>query len=395
MSSTLVSRSPDLQRLVDEGYQVEIRASQLLVHHVPYVTAARAVAYGALVSELTTEGASTSRPGTHELYFVGEIPCDQHGRELSKIINQRGPIALGGGLTASCSFSSKPVDGYPNYYAKMTSYVNMLQGDAKAIDPIVDAVNFAPLATAEDESVFRYLDSATSRARIGAISERLALTNVAIIGLGGTGSYILDLIAKTPIEHIHMFDGDRLKTHNAFRAPGAASIEELTAAPLKVDYFRDKYSPLRRNLHAHPEFIHAGNVQMLAEMNFVFLAVDTGPAKKLIMEALEADDVPFIDTGMGLYEAGGALGGILRTTASTPAYRRHIWDNNRVSFARLEDDEYDRNIQVADMNAMNAVLAVIKWKKLLGFYQDTENEHSISYTVGGNDLLNEDFRNDT
>jgi hypothetical protein len=391
MLSTLASHSPDLQRLVNEGYEVEIRADQLLVHHVPYVTPAKAVAYGTLVSELTTEGTSTGHPSTHEVYFIGEPPCDQHGRELIKIINQRGSIPLGSGLTAAFSFSSKPSEGYPDYYAKMTSYVNMLGGDARAIDPTAEATHFVPLATSEHESVFRYLDSATSRARIGAVSERLKLPNVAIVGLGGTGSYILDLIAKTPIEHIHLFDGDTFSTHNAFRAPGAASIEELTTSPLKVNYFEGKYNPLRRKIHAHPDFIDASNVMQLVEMSFVFLAIDTGPAKKLIIETLEAHDVSFIDVGMGLYEAQGSLGGIVRTTASTPQLRHHIRANSRISFAQAEDDEYDRNIQIADMNALNAVMAVIKWKKLYGFYHDTANEHSISYTIGSNDLLNEDF----
>ena len=64
MSSSLVSRSPDLLRLRDEGYDLEIRANYLLVHHVPYVTAERTVAYGTLVSELSTTGPAPSSPAT-------------------------------------------------------------------------------------------------------------------------------------------------------------------------------------------------------------------------------------------------------------------------------------------------------------------------------------------
>ena len=33
------------------------------------------------------------------------------------------------------------------------------------------------------------------------------------------------------------------------------------------------------------------------------------------------------------------------------------------------DDDYNRNIQIADLNALNAAFAVIKWKKLFGFYR--------------------------
>ena len=63
----------------------------------------------------------------------------------------------------------------------------------------------------------------------------------------------------------------------------------------------------------------------------------------------------------------------------------------RISFSDDADrNEYDVNIQIADLNALNAALAVIKWKKLFGFYQDLDHEHHSTYTIGGNMLLNED-----
>jgi len=49
MSKQLLSHSPDLKQLQDEGYDVAIESEQLLIRNVPYVTADRAVAYGTLV----------------------------------------------------------------------------------------------------------------------------------------------------------------------------------------------------------------------------------------------------------------------------------------------------------------------------------------------------------
>ena len=49
-----------------------------------------------------------------------------------------------------------------------------------------------------------------------------------------------------------------------------------------------------------------------------------------------------------------------------------------------------RNIQTADLNALNAAMAVIKWKKLFGFYADLEREFNSTYGVNGNLLVNED-----
>jgi hypothetical protein len=37
-------------------------------------------------------------------------------------------------------------------------------------------------------------------------------------GLGGTGSYILDLVSKTPVNEILLFDSDDFLQHNAFRS---------------------------------------------------------------------------------------------------------------------------------------------------------------------------------
>ena len=54
-----------------------------------------------------------------------------------------------------------------------------------------------------------------------------------------------------------------------------------------------------------------------------------------------------------------------------------------------DNDLYSRNIQIADLNALNAVLAVIKWKKLKEFYLDLEGEHESIYQINGNKLINE------
>ena len=54
--------------------------------------------------------------------------------------------------------------------------------------------------------------------------------------------------------------------------------------------------------------------------------------------------------------------------------------------ATLDQDELYSNIQVADLNALNATLAVIRWKKLLEFYTDQRGEYSATYIVGRNSL---------
>jgi hypothetical protein len=92
---------------------------------------------------------------------------------------------------------------------------------------------------------------------------------------------------------------------------------------------------------------------------------------------------------MGLELDDGSLGGILRVTASTPDKRDHI--RNRISFAGGgEKNVYATNIQINELNALNAALAVIKWKKMNGVYADLEYEHNSTYTLDGNSIDNED-----
>ena len=94
---------------------------------------------------------------------------------------------------------------------------------------------------------------------------------------------------------------------------------------------------------------------------------------------------------MGLELVDGSLLGQLRVTTSTPAKRDHVWAGQRVPMTGAGNDNvYARNIQVADLNALNACLAVIRWKKLVGFYVDLEGEHHSVYALDGNQLLNEE-----
>jgi len=232
----------------------------------------------------------------------------------------------------------------------------------------------------EDNAVFNYVDTASSRAEIDMITQKLAIGRVAIIGLGGTGAYVLDLVAKTPVKEIHLFDKDVLLTHNAFRGPGAPSLEELRAKPRKVDHLAAIYSKMHRGIVVHPAHVDINNVELLRPMDFAFLCMDDGAAKKLLVQNLEEYGISFVDVGMGIYVGENALGGVLRVTTSTPKQRTHVAARIPLADGNGPND-YSSNIQIADLNALNAALAVIKWKKLFGFYMDFANEHHSTYGI--------------
>jgi hypothetical protein len=297
-------------------------------------------------------------------------------------------------LSAHHRFSSKPPRGhYEDYYEKVRTYAAILSGPAAVIDPHATAQTFRVVEPEDDDSPFHYVDTASARAEIDMATAKLKVEKIAIVGLGGTGSYILDLMAKTPAKEIHLFDGDKFSSHNAFRAPGAASKDDLHKQFFKVEYFKELYSRLHKGIVAHAEDVDASNIEQLRGMACVFLCIDAGPGKKFIVEKLEQFGILFIDTGMGLYVNNETIGGILRVTTSEAGNRETA--RARMSFAGDGgQNEYDKNVQIADLNALNAVLAVIRWKKLRGFHFDLKGERFNSYTIGNSMLLNEDIIGD-
>jgi hypothetical protein len=392
MSRRPISRSPDLSRLESEGHTVTIAGGKLVVRDVPFVDGSGSVqTNGALVMPLTLAGDIAEAPGDHTASFNGGIPCDSLGKELSKIINGRGRSDLGDGVMVDCTFSMKPKTNggtYPDYYQKVTKYIAAISGHASKLDASVSARVYRPVVPDDDEGPFKYLDTASSRAGIAALNEKLADERVAVVGLGGSGEYILDFVVKTHVQEIHPFDGDKFLTHNAFRAPGAPTLEELDAAPLKVDHFTKLYSNMRTGIIPHPYAVTADNVHELRHMTFVFLAIDDARAKRPIVEALVEFGIPFIDVGMGVNEVAGRLTGILRTTIVTPSKHDHLGAHIQFDTPAVDGD-YRTNIQIAELNARNASDAVIRWKKYRGYYADLTDEHSSAMSIATNHVVNE------
>jgi len=389
MSPAPFARSADLKLLREEGYLVQIKGNFLILREVPYLNAKKELKRGTLVSTLNLAGDETRPPETHVMHWIGEYPCNVDGRPIEALRHQDNPTALGHGLTVRHGFSNKPAGGYLDYHHKMTTYLAVISGPATTLFPGVTARSNA-VPEEEENSVFNYTDTASGQAGIGALTERLAQDRIAIIGLGGTGGYVLDLVAKTPAQEIRLFDPDEFLSHNAFRAPGAPSIEELREVSFKVDYWSAIYSRMRRGITPHAVAIDASNAHLLDGVTFAFICIDDGPSKKVVIAKLEEIGASFVDVGMGLQLDDDSLGGILRVTTSTPDKRDHI-HSGRVDFSDDKgQDLYAANIQVADLNALNAALAVIRWKKLRGFYRDLEREHHSTYTTDGNMLLNGD-----
>jgi len=384
-----INRSPDLKQLIDEGFEIEVKGGHLIVHHVPYVNSNCQIKYGKLITTLALNNDITIKPDTHVMGFMGEHPCNKDGSIITAIQHSNVNQQLKDGIIINYTFSNKPPNGYDNYYHKVTQYVEIISAPAKSIDKTVTAQTFKVIECTEDESVFKYIDSNSSRANINRLNEIFKGQKIGIIGLGGTGSFILDLVAKTPVDEILLFDNDDFLQHNAFRSPGAASVETLRKRMKKVDYYASIYTELRRGIKAIPEKVDETNIDLLKSLSYVFICIDSNSARGMIISKLKEFGISFIDVGLGVDIVDESIIGTLRVTAGTKAKYDHI--PNRINLAETKDNEYDTNIQIADLNAFNAIIAVIKWKKLSGFYQDLKQEYNSTYTVNTSQLINEDL----
>lgn len=382
MSSSLINRSPHLLRLRDEGLTLEVANGYLLVHDVPYVNAGRETKTGTLVFRLDLAADVAITPSDHTAYFIGEVPCYASGQPLSRIINNSNPQELAPGIRADHYFSAKPRSGnYKDYYEKVIAYVNMLSGHARAIDPSLKAQVFKPLLCEQSEGPFVYTDTASTRAGIARASSRLSGQRIAIVGLGGTGAYVLDLVAKTPVAEIHLYDGDTLQQHNAFRYPGAVAFEALKQGLAKVDYLATEYGRIHRGIHAHAVMIDGSNASELAGYDAVFVCVDSSHARRLIADTLAASDTVMFDTGMGVQmNANAELFAIVRLSTLDRASAAEAAKSMPMS-ANEDDNLYGTNVQVGDLNCLNAYLAVEAWKKRCGFYFAGALPHLTTYTT--------------
>jgi molybdopterin/thiamine biosynthesis adenylyltransferase len=240
-----------------------------------------------------------------------------------------------------------------------------------------------------DTNVFKYPDTNSSRAGIEFLNRKFENQKIAIIGLGGTGSYILDQVAKTPVKEIHIFDADVFQLHNAFRSLGAVSSEklEIENGIQKVDYYYGIYSNMHTGIRVHKKYVTLENVNELKDFNYVFISIDKNEVRYNLTKAFLKMGVIFIDVGIGVNKANDSLNGAVRVTVGSSEKSDHL--DSRIGSFESDENEYN-NIQIADLNCLNAMFAVVKWKKLSGFYQDIKNEHNSLFLINTNKLLNED-----
>lgn len=386
MLNTLANHNQDIRKLIDKGYAVGIDSDNLVIRDIPYLNSNRALQTGAFVSKLVFVNEHKVQPHDHQMFFCGEHPCEIDGSPIRNLGG--GPTSVptaSDDLIVQRSFSNKPPNGFADLFEKIESYMHIICGPAMSL---YDTNPFT-FRTVEDnsKSVFKYRDTLTSRAEIGDLSSRFENEIVAIIGLGGTGSYLLDFLVKSPVKEIRGFDLDPFHVHNAFRSPGALDPEEFGKA--KAEVYQKRYEKFRHGIHMHSSFVQADSLADLEGATFAFVCVDKGASRAGIIELLIELNIPFIDVGMGLQRinGNGPISGTLRSTYFSKESATKVAKKGIVPVTDLPDDVYQNNIQLSELNAFNAALAIIKYKQLMGFYADDVRHYHSLFTLDNSMLV--------
>ena len=391
MSHILVNHNDDIGRLIAKGYSVAFDDNHyLVIRDIPYLDHERNLRLAAIVTKFNDLGDNKISQVDHQIFFSGSHPHELDGNQIRNLGGGPTTLALSDGskdVTVQRSFSNKPPSGkFDDFFHKIENYVAIISGPAIELHK-TSPLTFRIVQSGDSISPFKYRDTLTARAEIGDLALKFKDDVIAVIGLGGTGAYVLDFLVKTPIREIRGFDGDPFNVHNSCRSPGKLDPSEFRKP--KSEVYQSRYDNFRTGLTLIPKFIDSTCIDELRGVTFAFVCVDKGSSRAGIFDLLIEANIPFIDVGMGLNRRGGPLNGMLRTTYFSTENGKAMLDKGLAELADTDDDIYRTNIQIAELNALNACLAVMRFKQLRGFYLDEEGFNHLLFGICDFKILGE------
>lgn len=391
MFHQLVSRNEDLQRLVEKGYAVAFDSNYLVVRDIPYLDSDGKLQIGAIVTKLEFIDQERVTQTDHQVFFAGSVPYGLDGKPIPNLGGGPAQLALGEAgkdTVVQRSFSNKPTTTgkFQDFFEKIESYVAIISGPAIELHK-ANPYTFRIVNEVGNDSVFKFHDTLTSRAEITDLSAKFKDDVIAVIGVGGTGAYVLDFLVKTPVREIRAFDFDPFYVHNAFRSPGKLEQSELGKS--KAEVYLSRYEDFRTGLSVTRKVIDASSSEDLDGVTFAFVCVDKGSSRAGVFDALISKRIPFIDVGMGLRRKNDSLNGMLRTTYYSAENGAMLRDKRLAEITDTPDDEYRTNIQIGELNALNACLAVVRFKQLRGFYFEELPNYNLLFEIGDLKIVSE------
>ncbi len=179
---------------------------------------------------------------------------------------------------------------------------------------------------------FRFFDDANTDSEMFGLFDRqvrafgpdiqrlLSRLHVAVVGAGGTGSVIIEQLARLGVGRLSIFDGDVFDSTNANRVYGSSTS---ATGRQKVDYrprTRGAHMGLGTIVHAYSEHItNLKTARRLRECDAVFGCTDKHAPRGILVQLALRYLIPVIDTGVKIDSADGTIKGVTgRATTLLP-----------------------------------------------------------------------------
>lgn len=210
----------------------------------------------------------------------------------------------------------------------------------------------------------------------------LGRLHVGVVGCSGTGSFVIEMLARLGVRALTLVDPDVMERRNLNRIV-SATAEDARLARAKVQVLADSVRRIGLGTEVHPlqaELATVEAVRALAGCDIVFGCMDSHDGRRLLNRLASFYLLPYFDCGVGLQADG--LGGVdevcaashyIRPDGSTLLARRVI-NGKRADaeglarrdpeeYAKLRAEKYIEGVDedrpaVISVNALAAALCV-------------------------------------
>lgn len=263
----------------------------------------------------------------------------------------------------SCTISIKRDEAdYRDAWEALKTYINAIYGGFLASDnngrQEVERPYTFPILGEKSRDEVQWLDLVRGE-------------KIAVVGLGGVGAWIADLLAKADVAEVHGWDADVIEKKNIIRMPGAVNPDWIGKS--KAKWFEETYRQIHRRVYGHAENVTDQNAkEICTNTTFGFVAVDNEEGREIACNAMAEVGIPFIDVGIALDRRDGQVTASIRLTTVWP--HDDAWRKAIPKVDKAGQDVYGK-LELPDLAASAAGWAVQSWRKMRGqMAQDKASE---------------------
>ncbi|WP_330474645.1 ThiF family adenylyltransferase [Terrabacter sp. C0L_2] len=165
---------------------------------------------------------------------------------------------------------------------------------------------------------------------------------VAVVGLGGAGSLIVEYLARLGVGHLVLIDDDRVAKDNLNRLTGAA-LSDVGRPKTEVAADNARRANPNITLDLHEATLGPNTATLLTSCDWIFLAADTAGARHYANKVIEENLIPGTQVGVKIQvHDDGTIGQIHAAARPMVPGSGCLWCNGLVDPTELALDHLPR-----------------------------------------------------